>query len=89
MALGARRRDVLRLAVTPGIRVAAGGAAIGVLAALVTARWLQPLLFGQSARDPMVYAGAALAMVIAALAASIGPTARALRADPTRILQAE
>src|SRR5262249_47733043 len=55
IALGAQRGDVVRLVVTQAVAFVAIGLTIGVAAVLVAARWVQPLLFGESARDPFVF----------------------------------
>ena len=89
VALGARRPDILRLVVGQSIRVAAVGITLGTLAALAASRWIQPLLFGQSATDPVIYAGVAATMIVVALAAAALPAVRAARADPNIALRSE
>jgi len=53
-ALGAAARDVVGLIVAQGLRYATYGAVVGAVIALVAGRWIAPLLFEQSARDPAV-----------------------------------
>jgi putative ABC transport system permease protein len=65
------------------------GVVLGALIAFVASPWMQPLLFQQSARDPMVYAFVAAIMLVVALAASASPAARAAKADPNTALRAE
>ncbi len=89
VALGAQRADVIGMVVKQGVRFALVGAAAGVALALLSGRWLQPLLFRQSASDPWVYGGVSAAMVIVALVASLVPAIRASRADPVTALRAE
>jgi ABC-type antimicrobial peptide transport system permease subunit len=89
VALGARRADVVGLVVAQSLRFAVGGAAAGVGLALLMARWLQPLLFRQSATDPVVFAGVSGAMIVVALVASAVPAIRASRADPMTALRSE
>lgn len=89
VALGARTRDVVRLVVGHGIRLVAAGAACGLALALGASRWVQPLLFRESARDPVVYGTVAVALLLAAVAASAIPARRAARADPSAALRAE
>ena len=89
VALGARTLDVLRLVVGQGFRVASAGVALGLALAMVAARWIQPLLFRESARDPATYAAVAAAMLVAAVAASAVPARRAARADPNTALRSE
>ena len=87
VALGAQRADVIGMVVTQGTRFALVGAAVGAALALVSGRWLQPLLFRQSATDPWVYGGVSAAMIVVALAASLIPAVRASRADPIAALR--
>ena len=56
MALGAQRADLLRLVVIEGLRLGVAGVVIGGAIAFAASRWLAPLLFNESARDPAVYA---------------------------------
>lgn len=89
VALGARRTDVMRLVVTEGLRLAAAGVVIGSLIALAASRWIQPLLFEQSAKDPVVFALVAAVIVAVASVASSLPAAKAMRADPSVVLRAD
>ncbi|MEP6832220.1 MAG: ADOP family duplicated permease [Gemmatimonas sp.] len=89
VALGARTVDVLRLVVGQGVRLVLVGSILGMALAAVASHWLQPLLFDQSAKDPTVYAGVAIVMVLVALAASAVPATRATAANPNAALRAE
>jgi len=89
VALGAQRTNVVGLVVAQSVRLAVVGAAVGVLLAVLAARWLQPLLFRQSATDPVVLAGVSGMMMIVALIASAIPAIRASRADPITALRSE
>jgi len=89
VALGASTGDVIRLVVRDGVQLAAAGSVIGVVIALVAARWVQPLLFGQSARDVRVFAVVGSVMLVVAILASLLPARRAAQADPTQALRAE
>ena len=88
-ALGARASDVVGLVAWQSVRVGAVAVGIGLALASSAARWVQPLLFHQSATDPLTYAIVAAGMLLAALAASALPAARAMRADPCTALRAE
>ena len=89
IALGAGARNIVTLVVRQGVAFAAVGIAAGVAVALVVAPWVQPLLFHESARDPLIY-GAVAAMVGAiSLVASAGPAFRATRADPNSALRSD
>ena len=89
VALGAQSTDILRLVVGQGMAFAFAGVVFGVVIALAASRWMQPLLFQQSARDPLVYALVAAIMLLVALAASASPAARAAKADPNSALRSE
>jgi len=89
IALGAQRRDVLRLVLAQGTRLTLLGVAIGVFAALALSRLLATLLFGVSATDPLTYAAVAALLGFAALAACVIPARRAMRVDPMVALRYE
>ena len=89
MALGAQRIDVLRLVVLEGLRVSAVGVVFGALVALAGSRWIAPLLFDVSPRDPAVYLTVALSLLAVSLAASWLPARRASLVEPTRALKYE
>jgi predicted permease len=89
VALGARRRDILQIALAPSLRFALFGAVLGTLLAIAAAGRVQPLLFQQQATDPRVYVGVSLLMLVIAVVASALPAARAARADPNAALRAE
>jgi predicted permease len=89
VALGARAADILRLVAGQGARVAVAGVVLGSALALVAARWVEPLLFQQSARDPVVYGGVAALMLVVGLLASASPAMRATAADPNTALRSE
>jgi len=89
MALGAAERDVRRMVVAPGGRVALLGVVIGVLVALAVTRYMESLLFGVEPLDPASFAGMSAVLVAVALAASYLPARRAARVDPAVSLRAE
>lgn len=89
VALGAQRGNILGLVVGQGLRFALAGVAVGVVLALAASRWLQPLLFHESARDPAVIVAVGLAMLMVAFAASAIPAIRASRADPNIALRSD
>jgi putative ABC transport system permease protein len=89
VALGAQRRDVIRLVVVRALRPVVAGVAIGLAAAVAATRVAQGLLYGTSPHDPATYAAmAALLLAVAALAA-YAPGRRAATADPVSALRAE
>src|SRR5882762_8395660 len=87
MALGAGASNLLRLVVSHGLALTAGGVILGSAAALLLTRLLGNLLFKVSPRDPLAFASAFVVMTIAALAACLLPAWRATRTDPARILR--
>jgi ABC-type antimicrobial peptide transport system permease subunit len=89
VALGAERRDVMGLVVGQGMKVALAGLLIGGGVAFYAARWIQPLLFQLSARDPATYATVAVTLLVVALLASLIPATRASRADPNVVLRSD
>jgi putative ABC transport system permease protein len=89
IALGAQARDVVKLVVGQGISFALAGVGLGLLVALLLARWIQPLLFQQSARDPATYGAVAALLLAVALVASAVPAFRATRADPNTALRSD
>jgi predicted permease len=89
IALGAQRRDVLRLVLSQGTRLTLLGVAIGVFAALAFSRLLSTLLFSVSATDPFTFAGVACLLAMVALLACFIPARRATRVDPIVALRYE
>ena len=89
LALGAQVPDVVRLVVGQGIRHGVAGILIGCAFALVAARWMKPLLFDESPRDPAVYAIVTTVLLAVAVTASLIPARRAARVDPNIALRSE
>ena len=89
LALGARSAHLLWLVVGKGLRLALVGAALGMGGAFGLTRLLETLLFGVKATDPLIFAGAALALSIAAIAACYIPARRAMKVDPLNALRHE
>ncbi|MGH7712409.1 MAG: FtsX-like permease family protein, partial [Gemmatimonadaceae bacterium] len=89
MALGASVRDVMRIVLGQGMTFAAAGIAIGSVIALLAGKWVEPLLFAQKARDPLVFAVVGTVLFVAALVATLGPAWRAMRVDPTVALRSD
>jgi ABC-type antimicrobial peptide transport system permease subunit len=87
MALGADAPNLLRLILSRGLTLTAGGLVLGAAVALVLTRLLGNLLYQVSPRDPLAFASAFLVMTIAALAACLLPAWRAIRTDPARALR--
>jgi putative ABC transport system permease protein len=89
MALGATSRDVLRLALGQGMRLALMGIALGLLSACALTRLMRPLLFGVSATDPLTLTIGALSLALVAWLACYLPARRATKVDPLVALHHE
>jgi predicted permease len=87
MALGARRRDVLRMMLGRGMTVVAVGLGLGLAVSLALARLAVTLLVGVSPWDAASFAGAAVLLAAVAAAANFFPTRRAASIDPTVALR--
>ena len=89
IALGARVGNIVALVVRHGVGLAVAGVLIGIVLAFSAARWIEPLLFETSPRDPLVYGTVVLVLVLVSLAASAIPAWRASRTDPIEALRTE
>jgi putative ABC transport system permease protein len=89
IALGAQTGDVLRLVVERGALLTAIALGIGVVIALAAGRFVEPLLFQVSSRDPMIYGGVVGTLLLVAIAASAWPALRAARVDPNVALRSD
>jgi ABC-type lipoprotein release transport system permease subunit len=89
VALGAQVGDVVRLIVSDGVKIGVVGLALGAVAALSAARWVKPLLFNESAVDPVVFIAVTMALLAVTVAASWIPARRAARVDPQVALRTE
>ncbi|MEZ4587484.1 MAG: ABC transporter permease [Gemmatimonadales bacterium] len=88
-ALGAHTRHIVGLVFSHSGRLAAVGAVIGLALAALTARGLSTFLLGVSPFDPTIFAGVTVALVLAALGASLVPALRATRVSPTEALKSD
>jgi putative ABC transport system permease protein len=86
-ALGARPSDIVRLTVGQGVGMAVAGLAVGLSAAFWLVRYLEGLLWGVSARDPLSYAVVPLVLLAATIVACWVPARRAARIDPLTALK--
>jgi predicted permease len=88
-ALGAQSSDVVRLVVSDGLKLAGVGVVIGVGGALWAGKFVKPLLFDVSPKDPWVFGLVAIALISVALAASWIPAMRASRVDANVALRTD
>jgi predicted permease len=89
MALGARRRDVVRLVLGQGLRLTLIGMSIGIVGSLAVTWVLRSVLYGISSTDPISFLGVGIVLTMVALAASYVPARWATRVDPMRALRTE
>ena len=89
MALGSQRKDIVRLVVSAGARMAGVGCVFGLGGAVAVSWLLRSFLFGVSPFDPLVLLLAACAVFALALAASAIPAQRAASVDPNTALHSE
>jgi ABC-type antimicrobial peptide transport system permease subunit len=85
MVLGAKKRAILGMIVGHGLRLAAAGLAVGVVAALILTRLLSSfsrLLYGVGPSDPATFIGVSAVLTVVALLACYVPARRAMRVDP-------
>lgn len=89
MAIGAQRSDVLQMVLGGGMKLAATGIVLGLVAALLLARYVSTMLFGVTPFDPLSYSGtAAVLFAVCALACYV-PARRATTVDPLVALRTE
>jgi predicted permease len=89
LALGADSRDVRRMVIVQGMRLAVIGVLIGLGSAFGLARVIASLLYGVTPRDPLVFAGTPVLLAIVALVGVWLPARKAVKVDPVTALRAE
>ena len=89
LALGAQRSNILRMVLRQGLTLAAAGAGVGLVGALVVSHLMAGLLYGVSPYDLSTFAGVTAVLTAVAIAASYVPALRAMRLDPITTLHSE
>lgn len=89
MALGARRRDVMRLVLQQGLVLALIGVCVGLIGSLIGTRIIESQLFGIEALDSVTFVGVSALLTCIALLACAMPALRAVRISPTEALRFE
>jgi putative ABC transport system permease protein len=82
VALGAERRDVLRLIVGQGLKLGAIGIVVGIVGAALVTPAIRTLLYNVTPTDPISFSGVAAFLLLVAFAASYIPARRAMAVDP-------
>jgi putative ABC transport system permease protein len=89
MALGAERKDVLKLILREGLALAVIGTLLGAGGALALTRFLPSVLFRVSATDPTIYLTASALLLVIAMLACFWPARRASAVQPLEALRYE
>jgi putative ABC transport system permease protein len=89
LALGAQRRNILKMVLRQGLTLATAGAGVGLVGALIVSHLMAGLLYGVSPDDLTTFAGVTIVLTSVALAASYIPALRAMRLDPITTLHSE
>ena len=89
LALGAQRRAILKMVLRQGLTLAAAGAGVGLVGALIVSHLMAGLLYGVSPYDLSTFAGVTVVLTVVAIASSYVPALRAMRLDPITTLHSE
>ena len=89
MALGANKRDILRLVMGKSLRLILSGIAVGLVAALAATRVLSSLLYSVGPHDPLTFGLVTLLLVLVAVVAALVPARSATSVNPIVALRCE
>jgi predicted permease len=89
LALGADRRDILKMVLRQGLTLAVAGTGVGLVGAFIVSHLMAGLLYGVSPYDLSTFAGVTAVLTAVAIAASYIPALRAMRLDPISMLHSE
>jgi predicted permease len=89
LALGAQRGTIMEMVLRQGLGLAIGGAAVGLVGALIASHLMAGLLYGVRPTDPLTFVGVTLVLTVVALAACYIPARRAMRVNPLVALRHE
>ena len=87
IALGADKRQIFRIYIRDGLKLAAAGIVVGAIIAFVSGRYVESVLFGVDMLDPASYLGAAVFLAAITFAGTVLPALRAARLDPAVALR--
>jgi putative ABC transport system permease protein len=87
IAVGAQRSDILKLITEQGVKIVGLGLVVGLMAALIFARFVESLLYGVTTTDPLSLCAAVFMLALATLLACLLPALRATRIDPITALR--
>ncbi len=89
VALGARGIDVAHLVLTETLRVIGLGLGLGITIAVIAGRWIEPMLFQISPRDPLVFSSVTVTLLVVGACASLVPARRAALVSPAEVLKVD
>jgi ABC-type antimicrobial peptide transport system permease subunit len=87
IAVGAQPSDILTLVTEQGVKIVGLGLVVGMMAALIIARFVESLLYGVTATDPLSLGAVVSTLALATMLACLLPALRATRIDPIRALR--
>ena len=89
MALGAQKKDVLKMVLSQGVALVAWGAGLGLIACYWLSRLVSSQLYGVSAYDPATLVSVVVVLIVVALLATYIPARRATKVNPLVALRYE